>query len=250
MTPSEAVAAKLGALQLIAEDASLSSCDVRLSVLLLTQYFNTDHGYAWPSRKRLSEQLNVALSTITRALVRLESRGHFTVERDPGRGHTNRYYPAFIKDASALPFTETNGRVDAIKGEHTRTEMDAPMRPDSFYEPVKTPIKTTTNHNEDVTNDRTRGTRINTNWRPDAECREFAINFGLNPDQILPEFIDYWLAAPNGVKRDWNATWRNRCRYEAKRATERRSNGSRRGGIVAGTLEEIDSIESKIRCQL
>ena len=62
MTPTEAMAAKLGALQEIAQDATLASCDVRLAVLLLTKYFNAKDGCAWPSRSRLISAIIVHLN--------------------------------------------------------------------------------------------------------------------------------------------------------------------------------------------
>jgi hypothetical protein len=49
--------------------------------------------------------------------------------------------------------------------------------------------------------------------------RAFARENGLpNPDEQLPAFRDYWLAQPGqkGVKADWDATFRNWLRNEAK----------------------------------
>ena len=168
------MAAKLGALQKVAEDTTLASCDVRLAVLLLTEYFNAKHGCSWPSRNRLSEQLGVAPSTITRALDRLESHGHFVVMRNKGRGKTNKYYPAFItemdtftrlineaskpkkgrvhapkkvqhsgkiKGAPTLPINDDKERTSAQKRAHRRTEKGASAQQDSFYNPVMNPFK-------------------------------------------------------------------------------------------------------------
>lgn len=46
------------------------------------------------------------------------------------------------------------------------------------------------------------------------EFRSIATSFRVNADRAWPEFYDYWLAVPGqrGVKLDWTATWRNRCR--------------------------------------
>jgi len=96
MTRTEATAAKLKLLQAIAEDSTLAPTDYRLAILLLTRHFNAEKGCAWPSRTRLAEETGVALCTVTRALKRLETGGHFAVRRDKGRSHTNRYYPAFV----------------------------------------------------------------------------------------------------------------------------------------------------------
>lgn len=56
-----------------------------------------------------------------------------------------------------------------------------------------------------------RGCRLPDDWQPDEPT--FG---GVNPDQVLPKFRDYWRAASgaNAVKADWQATWRNWCRRE------------------------------------
>jgi len=122
MTRTEATAAKLKLLQAIAEDSTLAETDVRLSILLLTRYFNSEKGYAWPSRTRLARELGVALSTVTRALNRLEKRGYFAVRRDKGRGRTNHYYPAF--DAVCASYEEKGAPMPPIN----ESEGEAPEK--------------------------------------------------------------------------------------------------------------------------
>lgn len=56
-----------------------------------------------------------------------------------------------------------------------------------------------------------KGTRIPDDWQPDID---FAIREGLSREEALREadkFRDYWKAKPGreGVKLDWDATWRN-----------------------------------------
>ena len=152
MTRTEATTAKLKLLQAIAEDSTLAPTDYRLAILLLTRHFNSEKGYAWPSRTRLAEEMDVALCTVTRSLKRLETRGHLTVRRDKGRSHTNRYYPAFVavtpiseeKVASVLPInndedsekvalTPIKGGVDAHKRVHGRHTTP-------FTTPIKNPV--------------------------------------------------------------------------------------------------------------
>jgi hypothetical protein len=54
------------------------------------------------------------------------------------------------------------------------------------------------------------------NWVPSddgvALCRER----GLDPQETLDGFRDYWLAVPGarGLKTNWEATWRNWCRNQ------------------------------------
>ena len=62
----------------------------------------------------------------------------------------------------------------------------------------------------------TRGSRLAENWVPSddgvALCRER----GLDPQETLDGFRDYWLAVPGarGLKTNWEATWRNWCRNQ------------------------------------
>lgn len=64
-----------------------------------------------------------------------------------------------------------------------------------------------------------RGTRLPQDFAVTDTHRAFARENGLpNPDEQLPAFCDYWLAQPGqkGVKADWDATFRNWLRNEAK----------------------------------
>lgn len=71
-----------------------------------------------------------------------------------------------------------------------------------------------------------RGTRLASDWQPSGDDWKFAANLGLDPDDAADEFRDYWKAIPGsrGIKLDWSATFRNRCREIA----------GRRGGIGTG----------------
>lgn len=70
---------------------------------------------------------------------------------------------------------------------------------------------------------RERGMRINPDWRPSEQDRQFARELGFTDaeiDRIYPRFVDYWIAKAgvNGAKRDWSATWRNWIRNEQVKA--------------------------------
>lgn len=59
-----------------------------------------------------------------------------------------------------------------------------------------------------------KATRIPAGWKPSAEGRAYAVEHGFSQDDIRAQaegFVDWSLAAPGdkGLKRDWDAAWRN-----------------------------------------
>lgn len=65
-----------------------------------------------------------------------------------------------------------------------------------------------------------KATRLSEDWELPEEWRNWALKErpDLNPDKIAEEFRDYWVAKPgqNGTKLNWEATWRNWIRRQAK----------------------------------
>lgn len=66
-----------------------------------------------------------------------------------------------------------------------------------------------------------RGTRVDPDWKPSTEDRAFAASVGVPERDIerhAAEFRDYWagVGGTKGVKLNWAATWRNRCRQIAE----------------------------------
>lgn len=63
-----------------------------------------------------------------------------------------------------------------------------------------------------------RAYRLPEDWEPSADSVKFARDCWLNPQQILAEFRDYWrgIGGEKGRKLDWEGTWRNWCRRQAK----------------------------------
>ncbi len=53
---------------------------------------------------------------------------------------------------------------------------------------------------------------------PTREGWKYAEDLGLDTKAVLENFRDWWKAAngANGVKSDWNATWRLWCRNDQK----------------------------------
>lgn len=78
--------------------------------------------------------------------------------------------------------------------------------------------------------DSKRGTRLPPDWGLSEDMKDWTqINLSPNPHVInstLEKFRDYWIARPGqgGLKLDWDATWRNWCRREAKGGSSTRTN--------------------------
>lgn len=82
---------------------------------------------------------------------------------------------------------------------------------------------------------RKRGVRLDPDWQPDEELRQFARDHTVDPDALRAEFVDYWIAIPGqrGCKtadRGWPATWRNRVRQIE---TFRKAKGNGKSVIAA-----------------
>ena len=92
---------------------------------------------------------------------------------------------------------------------------------------------------------RRQATRMVPDWEPSAEGRLFAGGLGLDPDGVIAEFRDYWLAedGPKAAKRDWEATFRNRCRTLAER---RGSNAGQRSGPGGQSTSRIAAALSRV----
>ena len=72
-----------------------------------------------------------------------------------------------------------------------------------------------------------KGSRLPADWTPSDLDRQFAIREGLTApeiDRAADEFRDYWAGATgrSATKLDWSATWRNRIRQLADRASRPR----------------------------
>lgn len=65
---------------------------------------------------------------------------------------------------------------------------------------------------------RSQGHRLPADWQPGQPERKFAIDLGLDPAEIAPQFCDHWHSASGAKasKTDWNAAWRFWCRNEIK----------------------------------
>jgi uncharacterized protein YdaU (DUF1376 family) len=92
-----------------------------------------------------------------------------------------------------------------------------------------------TNNHKPITNNQetknssvgTRGTRLPTDWIVSDEQKAFCIKErpDLDPMKVAENFKDYWIgvAGSKGVKKDWDATWRNWVRNEKKQFVAKQS---------------------------
>jgi len=76
-----------------------------------------------------------------------------------------------------------------------------------------------------------RGTRLAPDWQLDFEDRQYALDRGLDADEVAAAFRDFWhaKAGADACKLDWHATWRNWCRHEPARRPDQMAGGQRPG---------------------
>lgn len=92
-----------------------------------------------------------------------------------------------------------------------------------------------------------RGTRISPNWQPNVTDFEYALRYGMSPDDIdlaVEQFVNYWSARAGreAVKLDWSRTWKNRVLDLAQRKGQPNGKYGRRQGeslsALAGRLAD------------
>ena len=88
-----------------------------------------------------------------------------------------------------------------------------------------TDVQPTNNHkpitnNQEIKNNivTARGTRLSTDWELSEDQKQFCVKErpDLDPTKVSAGFKDYWIsvAGSKGVKKDWDATWRNWVRNQ------------------------------------
>lgn len=78
------------------------------------------------------------------------------------------------------------------------------------------------------------GTRLPDDWTPGTEAERFARQLGLDPEQVVAEFRDYWCSLPGAKARklDWTRTFKNRCREVAGRSSRQPKPQKDRGSLM------------------
>lgn len=131
----------------------------------------------------------------------------------------------------------------AIRNHEANASRRARARDDAAAPPSLHDEREEPNHDSGRRKERERkGTRID-EWRPTVADADFAAGLGLDGQAVFAEFIDYWQSIPGwrGLKLDWSATWRNRCRVLAERARRPGRSGEDRS-ISAAIIRGVMSV--------
>lgn len=132
------------------------------------------------------------------------------------------------------------GRTKALKAkEKTPSNAKAMLyQPEPEPEPLKREAKASLKTS--------RGSRLSSEWFLPVEWGEWALGEGMDREAIRAEadkFKDYWTsrAGPNGIKLDWQATWRNWIRsWKERHHGNGTSSAAPKGGKrIDPALEQI-----------
>lgn len=114
---------------------------------------------------------------------------------------------------------EKNQRIAATRGKPQADQRHTKPEPEPEPEPIKKDITSKLVISKESA---TKGTRLPSDWTLQQEQGEWAEGMGLDEKTIIAQaskFRDYWIAkaGDKGVKRDWDATWRNWIRTYIER---------------------------------
>ena len=192
------------------------------SVLVALADHADETGLCWPSLARLRLFTCLSERAIRNALRDLEVGGLMVT--DQREGMISRYT---LRIGSALPPRHL------VPGSDDATP--APAAP----EPPRTIIEPSVNPQEVAlraprAKAAPKGHRLPEDWAPSRDDRAFAEEKGLDPNEVAAEFRDYWTGVPGakGMKLDWNATFRNSVRMQAKRRQTRREPESKLAWVL------------------
>lgn len=214
------------------------------SVLVALADHADETGLCWPSLARLRLFTCLSERAIRNALRDLEVGGLMVT--DQREGMISRYT---LRIGSALPPRHlVPGSDDATPApaagdpgttcpppRHEMPGTPAPAAP----EPPRTIIEPSVNPQEVAlraprAKAAPKGHRLPEDWAPSLDDRAFAEEKGLDPNEVAAEFRDYWTGVPGakGMKLDWNATFRNSVRMQAKRRQTRREPESKLAWVL------------------
>ena len=172
-------------------------------VLISLANFSDESGYSFPAIKTIAEMSCMSDSSVRRALVDLCEREILRIDhrfRADGSQTSSGYFLQFTPPVNLTPppctVTPPPVTADTPYNHHITTTL------------IDTGVSISSNK---------RGTRISEDWQPSQDDYNQALSMGLTVEQVDNEankFRDYWIGVPGakGVKLNWSATWRNRCR--------------------------------------
>lgn len=129
----------------------LSKLAYRVAIML-TKYLNRKKGYAWPSVRRLADDLHSDRRNVQRALAELHKAGWWVRECSTGRKHTNHYKPGLgltakvktnvgdgkkRRNRDALSSRPQRAVTGTRKGVTVTLERASPAPPEPSKEPLK-----------------------------------------------------------------------------------------------------------------
>lgn len=136
---------------------------------------------------------------------------------------------------------------NAIERERERESIDSSLRSESVgaVAPADPPTVRIVSTSEPKA---PRGTRLPSDWEPDADLTSFAEGLGLNPGTVAAKFRDHWISATGqrATKLDWKAAFRLWCRNDAERGGGRQSCQSKRSQFNE-TWKDVPDLEAFTR---
>lgn len=168
------------------------------------------------SREALAKQTGLSEQQLRTALTKLKSTSEITSES------TNNY--TLITICSWNKYQESNQPINKpITNEQQTNNKQITTTKESKKERKKEDKTKEVLSKEKTKVENLRGIRLSPDWWVSEDEGEWAVKeFNLTTDQVIMQadkFKDYWLAkaGAGGIKRDWQATWRNWIRNDIER---------------------------------
>lgn len=186
----------------------------------------------------ISRTCRIGIGTTYRVLVPGDENGQLDIPGLNGGGTEDR---GVLSRATKRPASEDRGVLSPTRAKPVKRGPESPgVRTGESAEPFLTKEEYSGDRGTSARSLRVVGgtdaadalahkpMRMPRDWQPTPEDATFARDLGLDPNDVLDEFRDYWLSITGhrGVKAGldgWSRTWRNRCREVGKRARQARS---------------------------
>ena len=202
-------------------------------------------GQLWISQRGFSTE-STSRKRIRTILRNLEEGGLISTKWGPARGplkgpgitvvticNYNKYQDA--PETGAQDGAQGGAREGPTEQEVKEDKKDSPL----IAPPQGEPKKTKRSRSD-------RGTRLPPDWQPSERNLQDAENIGLNAADAFREaerFGDYWAGCPGqrGLKRDWDATWRNWCRraVDQRKLTRNNAHGSNKETAIETAVKVL-----------